>query len=140
MNHTANPTTADVMPAVTLLLPGDTPALKADAMQRTIYAMRDRLMQADIAMDERTATEVAAAAVDALRTVSEGEVVHALAALRHAARMRRDEAIRREIRTGNAGELAQRYGITPKQVYRIAKRRAGAVVTLNLGACVPSTL
>lgn len=111
-----------VLPSVALVLPAGTPAQMADAMQRTVYAMRDRLMR-HFAYDERLATELATLAVDTLQSLSYAELVATRAAVERAKRKRRDDEIRRDIRTGNAAELARRHGLTERQVYNIARAR-----------------
>lgn len=76
------------------------------------------------AYTERQATEVARLCIDTLATVGDDELLAAKRISLRMARQRRDAAIRAELRTGNAEEVARRHGITARQVYRIAGSRA----------------
>ena len=72
---------------------------------------------------ERQATEVARLCSDTLATVGDDELLAAKRISLRMARQRRDQAIRAELRTGNAADVGRRYGITERQVYRIAGAR-----------------
>jgi hypothetical protein len=77
---------------------------------------------------EPQATEVARLCIDTMAAVGDDELLAAKRLANRMARQRRDAAIRAELRTGNAAELGRRYGLTARQVYRIAGANAAATL------------
>lgn len=107
---------------VCLVPTGATPAVREEVRIRATYTMRDRLM-AHHAFNEQLATAIAALCIDSLRPLTDDELVDVKRAANEAARQQRDVAIRAELRTGNADEVARRHGISRRRVYEIANRR-----------------
>ncbi len=100
------------------------PAQVEDDRLQLAYYMRDELMQQHD-LSEADATACAQTCAEALARLKGNELAEGLSAFRQQARRRRDAAIRAELRTGNAAELARRYDLSVTQIYDIAARRAG---------------
>ncbi len=95
--------------------------VEEDRLQLTYY-LRDELMR-QRGYAEQEATAVGEACALALARLEGNELAAALSAFRQQERRRRDQAIRAELRTGNASEVARKYGITMQHVYRLAAQR-----------------
>jgi len=80
-----------------------------------VYTLRDALMHR-YDFGERQATEWADTLVNALREKHGGEEVY----IKAADCSERNAAIRAELRTGNAADVAKRHGLSIQSVYRIA--------------------
>jgi Mor family transcriptional regulator len=93
-------------------------AAAEEQMLLLVYRMRDRLMQQH-EYSEQLATEVATLCVETVRDEYGGERLYVPAM----SKLSRDAAIREELRTGNAGEVARRWNISERRVYQIARRR-----------------
>lgn len=91
-----------------------TGAAAEEQMLLLAYSMRDRLMQAH-AYPEALATEIAMLCVDTLRDEYGGDKLYVAAPSKQS----RDAAIRAEARTGNAAQVARRWGISERRVYQI---------------------
>lgn len=90
-------------------------AAAEEQMLLLAYRMRDRLMQ-DHAYSETLATEIAMLCMDTLRDEYGGDKLYVAAPSKQS----RDAAIRSELRTGTAAEVARRWGISERRVYQIA--------------------
>lgn len=98
-------------------------AAAEEQMLLLIYAMRDRLMNQH-GYTEQLATEVATLCVETVRAEYGGERLYVPAP----SKLARDEAIRRDLRPGNAEDLAREWNLSVTRVYEIANRprRRGA--------------
>lgn len=94
------------------------PASAEETVALLTATVRDALMHRH-AFQEQLATEWASAIVDALRQSHGGQDIY----LKAPGKEQRDEAIRREIRPGNAEHLARKHNVSVASVYRIAGRR-----------------
>lgn len=93
-------------------------AAAEEQMLLLAYRMRDRLMN-DHAYTEALATEIAMLCIDTLRDEHGGERLYVAAPSKHS----RNAAVRAELRTGNAEDVAKRHGISVRRVYEIAGSR-----------------
>lgn len=93
-------------------------AAAEEQMLLLIYSMRDRLMEQHD-YPEQLATEVATLCVETVRAEYGGERLYVPAM----SKLTRDAAIREELRTGNAAEVARRWNLSESRVYQIARRR-----------------
>lgn len=71
------------------------------------------------AYSEALATEIAMLCVETVRNEHGGERLYVPAL----SKLSRDAAIRSELRTGNAAEVAARWNLSERRVYQIARRR-----------------
>lgn len=94
------------------------PSAAEETVTLLMHTVRNALMERH-GLNEKDATDWADGIVCALRRDHGGDDVY-LKALDTDAR---DAAIRAELRTGNAAEVAARYGITARRVYQIANQR-----------------
>jgi hypothetical protein len=97
-------------------------AIQAERELLAIFEVRDALMKRH-AYPEELATEIATLCIRTLSTLSDDELVQVARAARRAKRAIRDQAIRAELRTGNADDVARRHHLHRGTVYKIAGRR-----------------
>lgn len=102
-----------------ILAAARSPAQMEDDRLQLTYFIRDVLMS-EHAFDEQTATGAGEAIAAALAELEGNELSAAISAFRQRARQRRDEAIRAELRTGNAEAIARQYQLSVRRVYEIA--------------------
>lgn len=92
------------------------PAQREEEMMQMANVMRDALMQRH-ACTEARATEIAELCLSTLRQAYGGQDVHVYPESKAA----RNAAIRAELVRGNVREVARRWGLSPRQVYGIAR-------------------
>jgi hypothetical protein len=90
-----------------------------------VYAMRDTLMKR-YGYTELLATETAMLLLETLSKLSDEELIEVKRRVNRLKRTARDNAIRAELRTGNAAEVGRKHGLSERRVYKIAAQRTGA--------------
>lgn len=94
------------------------PAQLEDERLRYVYACRDALMTRH-GFDEKNATETAIYLVDRMRETAGGDAVY----IPCASKAERNARIKRDLRPGNAAEIAARERLSVSAVYKIAGQR-----------------
>ena len=109
-------------PPVTPIAPRRTAAQVEDDRLQLTYYVRDALMRKHD-LTEADATVWAQTCATAMAQLKGNELAEALAAFRQQERRQRDAAIRAELRTGNADQVAERHDLSVRRVYEIAGAR-----------------